>query len=231
MPSVKRECIAFANGARRMEIHGTLEPVVLIANSNEPARTWIESTLISAGLHTESFPTAAALLDRFRPDTATCVVLDISLSDAGGLELQAHLASAGASTLFLTRERSIATCVKALKAGAIDFLTLPCDANELVRTTRSAVMQAVALWSQRIQFGALRSRYEKLSPREREVFLLVSSGLLNKQIAQRLAISEITVQIHRSRVMRKMSAPSFASLVRMADALQPMRPGLTANYN
>jgi FixJ family two-component response regulator len=207
-----------------MDIHDKLEPMVLIVNSDEAARTWIEATVLSAGLHAESFHTAAELVTRFEQESAACVILDIVLSDASGLELQEQLTRAGASVIFLTRERCISSCVKALKAGAIDFLTMPCDAMDLVRAARAAARQAASLWSQRIQFGTLRSKYEKLTPREREVFVLVSSGLLNKQIAQRLDISEITVQIHRGRVMRKMAAASFASLVRMADALQPLRP-------
>ena len=210
-------------GAWPMDIYDKLEPMVFIVNSDASMRSWSQATVIAAGLCAESFQTAAELLSRFRGDTAACVILDIVLPDASGLELQDHLARAGASVLFLTRERCIASCVKALKGGAVDFLTMPCDSTDFVRAIGAAARQAVSLWSQRAQLGALSSRYEKLTPREREIFLLVSSGLLNKQIAQRLDISEITVQIHRSRVMRKMSAPSFASLVRMADALQPLR--------
>lgn len=123
--------------------------------------------------------------------------------------------------MFLTRERCISSCVRALKAGAVDFLTVPCDAHQLVRALRYAVKEAISSQHWRVQIDELCSRYALLTAREREVFDLVASGLLNKQVAQRLNIAEITVQIHRSRVMRKMSARSLASLVRMADALQP----------
>jgi FixJ family two-component response regulator len=109
-----------------------------------------------------------------------------------------------------------------LKAGAIDFLTVPCDANDLIRAVQYAIHEARSSLTRRVQIRELCARYELLSAREREVFELVTDGLLNKQIGQRLQIAEITVQIHRGRVMRKMSAPTFASLVRMADALQAL---------
>lgn len=211
--------------AGRLSADNASEPVVLIVNGEDSVRSWIEAVVISAGLRAYSFKTAAELLSRFTPDGAACAILDVVLPDASGFQLQDELARAGASILFLTRERCISSCVRALKAGAVDFLTMPCDATELVRALRYAVREALSTWTQRVQFGELRSKYEQLTLREREVFALVSSGLLNKQIAQRLDISEITVQIHRGRVMKKMVARSFASLVRMADALQPLRPG------
>ena len=213
-----------ALAADRLQPQDKLEPVVLIVNSDESARTWIEATVISAGLTALSFGTAAELLSSFKADTAACAILDVILPDASGLELQENLTQAGASIMFLTRERCISSCVRAVKAGAVDFLTMPCEAVELVRALRYAVRQALSSWTRRVRFGELRSKYEGLTAREREVFALVSTGLLNKQVAQRLGISEITVQIHRSRVMKKMAARSFASLVRMADALQPLRP-------
>jgi len=196
-------------------------PVVLIASSDESTRSWIEATVGGAGLHASSFCTAARLRSSLEPDRAACAVLDVRLTDACGLELQADLARAGVSVVFVTRECSIATCVKAVKAGAVDFLKMPCDAAQLVRALHHAMRLALSSWTKRVQFGELRSRYDQLTTREREVFALASSGLLNKQTAERLDISEITVQMHRGRVMRKMQARSFASLVRMADALQP----------
>lgn len=196
------------------------QPVVFIVNGDESTRTWIEATVVSAGLRALSFNTAAELLARFTPGAVACAILDVVLPDASGFELQDDLARAGVSIMFLTRERCISSCVRAVKAGAVDFLTVPCEATQLVQALRYAVREALCSRTQRVQFGELRSKYEQLTPREREVFALVASGLLNKQIAQRLDISEITVQIHRSRVMRKMSADSFASLVRMADALR-----------
>src|SRR5262245_17170267 len=200
------------------------ESVVLIVNSDESTRAWIEATVISAGLRAISFNTAAELLSCAKPGTPACAVLDVILPDASGLELQGALARAGISTMFLTRERCISSCVRAVKAGAVDFLTVPCDSTALVQALRYAIREAHSSWTQRVVVGELRSRYEQLTTREREIFGLVSTGLTNKHIARRLNISEITVQIHRSRVMKKMAARTFASLVRMADALQPPLP-------
>lgn len=197
------------------------EPVIFIVNGDAPTRAWIEAIVVSAGLHAISVNTAAELLSRFTPGTAACAILDVTLPDANGLELQNELARAGASIMFLTRESCISSCVRAVKAGAVDFLTVPCDATQLVRVLRRAVREAHSSRARSVQSGELRSKYRQLTAREREVFALVASGLLNKQIAQRLSISEVTVQIHRGRVMRKMSARSLASLVRMADALAP----------
>lgn len=205
--------------AERASTGATSEPIVFIVNRDEPTRAWIEAIVISAGLRAISVSTAAELLSRFRPGMAACVILDVTLPDASGFELQDELARAGASTMFLTRESCISSCVRAVKGGAVDFLTVPCDVTQLVRVLRHAVREAHSSRARSVQLGELRSKYRRLTAREREVFALVASGLLNKQIAQRLSISEVTVQIHRGRVMRKMSARSVASLVRMADAL------------
>jgi FixJ family two-component response regulator len=207
--------------AERASTGATSEAIIFIVNSDEPTRAWIEATVISAGLRAISVNTAAELLSRFTPGTAACVILDVTLPDASGFELQDELARAGASIMFLTRECCISSCVRAVKAGAVDFLTVPCDPTQLVRVLRHAVREAHSSMARCVQLGELRSMYRRLTAREREVFALVASGLLNKQIAQRLSISEVTVQIHRGRVMRKMSARSLASLVRMADALAP----------
>ena len=204
----------------------TTQPLVLIVNSDISVATWIEATLISAGLRAHSFSSAAELLSCFTPEQAACVILDVALPDASGFELQQELAGTGATILFLTHERSISSCVRAFKAGAVDFLTTPCDAADLVQALRYAMRDALSAQMRRIHFGELRTKYQRLTAREREIFVLVASGLLNKQIAYRLQISEITVQIHRSRVMKKMAAPSFASLVRMAAALERQPSGI-----
>lgn len=201
-----------------------LEPVILIVNADAAARRWIEATVTSAGLPAHSFPTAAELMSGFMRDRPACVILDVALPDADGLELQQELTHAGASIVFLTREHCIPTCVRAVRAGAVDFLIMPCDAGRLVRALRAAVREALFSRMQRVHLDELMLKYDSLTSREREVLLLVSMGLLNKQIAQRLEISEITVQIHRSRMMKKMAARSLAALVRMADALRSMYP-------
>jgi FixJ family two-component response regulator len=202
----------------------TWDPTVLIVNGDEATRTWIATTVVASGLRAVGMATASELLSRITPDLLACAVLDVSLPDANGLELQLDLARLGVPTLFLTRDRCITSCVRAVKAGAVDFLTIPCHSTSLVRALRDAVTQAKASFVQRMRIDELRSKYELLTPREREVFTLVAGGLRNKQIAFQLDISQITVQIHRGQVMRKMAARSFASLVRMSDALQLSRP-------
>lgn len=196
------------------------ESVVLAVNGDESTRRWVETTLRAAGLRALTFATANELRARMETETVACVVLDVALPDASCFDLQRDLIRAGAAIVFLTRQHCIQSCVQAMKAGAVDFLTVPCDPARLTETLRLALSEARLLRAGRMEFGALLAKHELLTSREREVFVLVSSGLMNKQIAQRLSISEITVQIHRSRVMRKMGARSVASLVRMADALR-----------
>lgn len=198
-------------------------PTVFIVNSDASTRAWIENTVTSAGLNAISLSRASELTARLTPGAVACAILDVTLEDASCFELQNELVREGVSTMFLTREHCISSCVRAVKAGAVDFLTVPCDANHLVNALRYAVQEARSSLNRQVQSRELRSRYELLTAREREVFEWVTNGLTNKQVAHRLEIAEITVQIHRSRVMRKMSARSLASLVRMADALQPLR--------
>jgi FixJ family two-component response regulator len=205
----------------------TSDPTVLIVNGDEATRAWIAATVVSSGLRAVSIATASELLARITPDMIACAILDVSLPDANGLELQVDLARIGVPTLFLTRDRCIASCVRAVKAGAVDFLTMPCNSTSLVRALRDAVTQAKTAFIERVQIDKLRSKYALLTPRERQVFTLVAGGLRNKQIAFQLDISQITVQIHRGQVMRKMAARSFASLVRMSDALQLTRPTMS----
>jgi FixJ family two-component response regulator len=197
--------------------------MVFVVNDDPSTRRWIEATVMSAGLRALAFETRGELLSYVQPGTIACAILDVTLPDGSGFELQSDLARAGIASMFLTRDRCIASCVRAVKAGAVDFLTMPCDSISLVRALRDALRQSLSSRTQRVQSDALRSRYEQLTARERQVFALVSSGLRNKQVAHQLSISQITVQIHRGHVMKKMAARSFASLIRMADALQTGR--------
>jgi FixJ family two-component response regulator len=196
------------------------EPWVFILNNDLATRLWIEATVTSAGLRALAFDTCQAFLPCIEPAVFGCAILDVSLPDGNGFDLQDHLALAGIPTLFLTRERCFSACVKAVKAGAVDYLVMPCSSLLLIQVLRIALRDAHTARSQRAQVDEVRSRYESLTARERQVFSLVSSGLRNKQIAYRLNISQVTVQIHRGQVMKKMAARSIASLVRMADALQ-----------
>src|SRR5262245_23773774 len=179
------------------------EPLVYIVNGDAATRNWIESTVISAGLSALSFSTQAELLPHVKAGAVACAIIDVNLPDGSGLELQSDLSRAGVSIMFLTRERCIASCVRAVRAGAVDFLTMPCNALSLIRALRDAVWQAMQSRTQRLHIDELRSKYQHLTARERQVFALVSSGLRNKQIAHQLSISQITVQIHRGHVMQK----------------------------
>ena len=205
-------------------------PVVLIVNNDRDAQSWIEATVSTAGLCAITCDSATDLLSRFSTSSPACVILDIALPDANGLDIQDKLTRAGAGIVFLTREPCIASCVRAIQAGAVDFLTLPCDAAKLWRALRSALQKAMFSRTQIQLLDALRSRFERLTQRERQVFALVSSGMLNKQVADHLVITEFTVQVHRGRVMKKMSARSFAELVRMADALKVVSMGTAARH-
>ena len=196
------------------------EPMVLIVNGDHAARDWIEATVTAIGLRAMTFESGRDLLSGFPVDRAACAILDLTLADADGLDLQEKLARAGAAVVFVTRERNLASCVRAIKAGAVDFLSMPCDACELVRVLRDALREALTRWRQHEELRQLRSRFDGMTQRERQVFALVSTGMSNKQIAADLDISEITVQIHRGRAFRKMGARSLAALVRMADRLQ-----------
>jgi FixJ family two-component response regulator len=208
------------HASRQSDPGSRLHPVVLIANSDPCARNWIEATVAATGLQAVSCGSAGELLSRFPANAAACAILDSTLPDASAFELLDKLSRAGATVMFVTRDRSLSSCVRALKAGAVDFLSTPCDAVELVRALRGAIREAYARLAQREQHRELHARFSQLTRREREVFWMVCSGALNKQIAQQFAISEVTVQIHRSRAMRKMHARSLVALVRMADKLQ-----------
>jgi FixJ family two-component response regulator len=136
-----------------------------------------------------------------------------------GFELQRRLAGTSAPVIFVSRHADIAASVRAIKAGALDFLTIPCEPELLLHAVRAAIDLDMSTRAQRERVKELRARYQRLTPREREVLPLVVSGLLNKQVASALGISEVTVEIHRGRIMQKMVAGSFADLVRMADRL------------
>lgn len=221
--------MSLALSTKQLDGYEELEPIVFVANSDESTREWIERTVRSAGLHAIGLSRSSELTASLTPGAVACAILDVTLQGENCFELQRVLVQEGVATMFVTRERCISSCVRALKAGAVDFLTVPCDTSDLISAVRCAVQDAQSSSMRRVRLRELCDRYELLSAREREVFKLVTEGLLNKQIGQRLQIAEITVQIHRSRVMRKMSAPTFASLVRMADALQACSVICTAN--
>jgi FixJ family two-component response regulator len=201
-------------------------PIVLVVDDNRPVREAIRSLIASAGLHVETFASAEEFLNRRRPPGPACVVLDVRLPGLSGLDLQQEMSKAGPSIpiVFITGNGDIPMSVRAMKAGAVDFLTKPFSDQALLEAIRQAIERDRAHSAATAALRALLLRYASLTRRQRDVMSLVVAGLRNKQIASRLGISEISVKVHRASVMRKMAADSLAALVRMAGKATPAGP-------
>lgn len=197
------------------------QQVVLVVDDDESMRVALTYLFRSMKLAVKVFSSASELLDTKLPDIASCLVLDIRLPGVSGLEFQDALAKAGIHIpiIFMTGHGDIPMTVRAMKAGAVDFLTKPFRDQDMLDAVTRALALASTNRAGAQATSALRQRYEALTPRQSEVFSLVTSGLMNKQIAGTLDVSEITVKIHRGHMMKKMEARSVADLVRMAETL------------
>lgn len=195
--------------------------MVYVVDDDPRVREALLVLLCAAGLHGEAFGSAAEYLEFRRPDVPSCLVLDIGLADVSGLDLQDRMAEHDHPPIvFITGRGDVPSSVRAMKAGAVDFLTKPFLQKDLLRAIETALSQDRQARSARAELAELQACIESLTPREREVLPLVVSGLLNKQAAARLGISEVTLQIHRGNIMRKMKVASLAELVRAAVALK-----------
>jgi FixJ family two-component response regulator len=198
---------------------------VFVIDDDANVRAAIQGLLKSAGLRCVGFATAEKFLEEEHSGGPSCLIVDVSLPGISGLEFQERMKKAGRQIpiVFITGHGDIPMSVKAMKAGALEFLTKPFDDNDLLSAVEQALERDSASRQAQAQMDVLRSRYQELTPREREVMALVVTGLLNKQVAAELGTSEITIKVHRARIMNKMKAGSLAELVRMAESLGVFR--------
>jgi FixJ family two-component response regulator len=205
-------------------------PIVFVVDDDLSVREGLESLITAAGWRPEVFASAQEFLARRRPRAPSCLVLDVTLPDLNGLELQRKIAEAHEQLpiIFITGYGDIPTSVKAMKAGAVEFLTKPFTRDVLVSAISAALERSREFLSQESALNALRNRYQSLTRRERDVMSLVVQGKLNKQIGGALGITEITVKGHRGRVMEKMCASSVAELVNIASRLGIQTAGSAA---
>jgi FixJ family two-component response regulator len=195
--------------------------VVYLVDDDPRVREGLQNLFDSAEITMLTFGSAADYLEHLRIDAAACLILDLQIPGIGGLELQSLLAQTGSPPIiFITGRGDIPSTVRAMKAGAIEFLTKPVDTEILLAAVSTAFARDRILRDQRAALSELQRKFALLSPREREVLPLVVKGLLNKQAAAVLGIKEVTLQIHRSQIMQKMAAGSLAELVRMAGLLR-----------
>jgi FixJ family two-component response regulator len=208
---------------KERDVNETIEApsFVYVIDDDAAMREALQSLFASVGLRVETFGSALDFLGKKLPDAAICLVVDIRLPGLGGLDFQAELTKANIEVpiIFITGHGDIAMTVKAMKAGAVEFLTKPFRDQDLLDAVKLGLEKDEARRKIRKNSAMVRSLFESLTPREQEVIRLVTAGLMNKQVAAEMGVSEITVKVHRGNVMRKMKANSLADLVRMADML------------
>jgi FixJ family two-component response regulator len=195
--------------------------VVYVIDDDGPTRESLKSLFGSVGLRAETFGSAIEFLGQNLPDAAMCLVVDIRLPGLSGLDFQAELSGAHIDIpiIFITGHGDIAMTVKAMKAGAVEFLTKPFRDQDLLDAVKLGLEKDEAKRKSQMASASVRALFASLTPREQEVMKLVTAGLMNKQVAAEMGVSEITVKVHRGNVMRKMKASSLADLIQMADML------------
>ena len=212
-----------SGGAESRPPNSQAAPIVFVVDDDVSVRESLESLIRCAGWRPETFASGRAFLSRSKPDVPSCLVLDVSLPDLNGLDLQNLVAAdrTDMPIIFITGYGNVPMTVRAMKAGAVEFLTKPFEAEMLLAAVRSALERSRVALDRDAEIRKIRDRQASLTAREREVMALVVRGKLNKQIGSELGISEITVKAHRGHMMKKMNADSVADLVTMAARLRP----------